>query len=184
MSATAEVTSLQAARLRWRAALLARVETDGHWEGELSTSALSTAVAVVALHKVDAEQHAERIRQGTVWLAEHANEDGGWGDTVRSQSNLSTTALCWGALKLCRVAGTEAALTQGEAWLADHLGNLDPDTVVGAILARYAEDRTFSVPILMMLAICGCLGKDEVAWQHLVPLPFELAALPRPALPG
>ena len=36
------------------AALLAERTADGHWVGELSTSALSTATAVMALHLVGA----------------------------------------------------------------------------------------------------------------------------------
>ena len=75
-----------------------------HWEGELSTSALSTATAVMALQQVcnagrsaaDYSLEADfdaLIRGGLNWLADHQNEDGGWGDTVKSISNISTTML-------------------------------------------------------------------------------------------
>jgi squalene-hopene/tetraprenyl-beta-curcumene cyclase len=45
--------------------------------------------------------------------------------------------------------------------------------LVPAIERRYGKDRTFSVPILMHLAICG-----QVSWTKVPALPFELAAFP------
>ena len=43
---------LDAALTTARAALLAERNADGHWEGELSSSALSTAVAVATLQHI------------------------------------------------------------------------------------------------------------------------------------
>jgi squalene-hopene/tetraprenyl-beta-curcumene cyclase len=88
---------LTAALSKATAALLAELGPGGHWTGELSSSALSTATAVIALGAVDRGKHADLIRAGLHWLAENANADGGWGDTTRSKSNISTTALCWAA---------------------------------------------------------------------------------------
>ncbi len=65
-------------------ALVAELNSDGHWTGELSGSALATAVAVIALDRMGAREY---VLPGLRWLAGHANSDGGWGDTVRSQSN-------------------------------------------------------------------------------------------------
>ena len=65
---------------------------EGHWEGELSTSALSTAVAVCALSLVS-PSHANLVDGGVGWLVGHQNPDGGYGDTVKSKSNISTTLL-------------------------------------------------------------------------------------------
>src|SRR5437870_2644385 len=77
------------------AALLAERTPEGHWVGELSTSALSTAVAVSALALVQKNTSAHGtfdalIDAGIAWLVEHQNADGGWGDTVKSFSNIST----------------------------------------------------------------------------------------------
>src|SRR5436190_245894 len=72
----------------------------GHWVGELSSSALSTATAVCALTLADRDRHLPSIQAGLGWLARHLNPDGGWGDTVFSKSNISTTALGWAALGL------------------------------------------------------------------------------------
>src|SRR3954468_14714471 len=76
------------------AALLAAKDPEGVWNGELSSSALSTATAVAALAIFDRyseagqnQKNTELISQGLKWLAENANDDGGWGDTIRSVSN-------------------------------------------------------------------------------------------------
>src|SRR5947209_13792108 len=86
------------------AALKAARNTRGFWEGELSSSALSTATALFALHLANqaaryANSELQQVVQGGLdWLCANQNADGGWGDTVRSFSNISTTALCWAAI--------------------------------------------------------------------------------------
>src|SRR5205814_7182226 len=109
---------LAAALQRATSALLAEMNAAGHWTGELSSSALSTATAVVALANVDAARHAALIRSGLRWLAENANADGGWGDTTRSKSNISTTALCWAAFGAARADGQfHAAVDNALRWI-------------------------------------------------------------------
>jgi len=56
-----------------RAVLLAERNSVGHWEGELSTSALSTATAVVALGSVDPEKNADLLSGGLNWLEKNQN---------------------------------------------------------------------------------------------------------------
>lgn len=148
----------------------------GHWEGRLSSSALSTATAVVALALVDRDKHAAHIAAGAQWLCEHQNSDGGWGDTTLSKSNLSTTLLCWSALHLVAQRDSTTARS-ADAWITARVGSLEPEAIAGAVVARYGKDKTFSVPILMLCCLCGTLG--ERPWRHVIPLPFELAALPR-----
>ena len=97
-----------------RAHLLALMKAEGHWEGQLSSSALSTATAIAALALVDATAHEPFIRAGVDWLAAHQNKDGGWGDTTTSKSNLSTTLLCWAALGVAgRGYGPRCAARRG-----------------------------------------------------------------------
>ena len=156
-----------------RSALAAARTDGGFWVGELSSSALSTAVAVFTLHLLDAANYADAIRSGLDWLRRTQNDDGGFGDTDRSKSNISTTALCWAAF----TAGDDAATTTKiEAWLTREAGSLEPRELAKTIADRYGKDRTFSVPILTMLAIAGKLGPH--GWRLVPPLPFELAALP------
>lgn len=171
-----------------RSHLLSLRNAAGHWEGELSSSALATATAVVALHAVDPREHVSVIENGVRWLIDNQNADGGWGDTTISKSNLSTTLLCWSALRKWRAArnandpsdeGLEAGVRRADTWIHEHVGSLEPDRITKAVIARYGKDKTFSVPILMLCAICGTLGEDDEAWRRALPLPFELAAMPR-----
>jgi squalene-hopene/tetraprenyl-beta-curcumene cyclase len=161
------------------AALLAERTPEGHWVGELSTSALSTAVAVSALALVQKRTAAHGsfdalVAGGLKWLAEHQNADGGWGDTVKSFSNISTTMLCRAAFHLTGTAADgEECLRKSEAWLSERCGRT-PEELAEAVRARYGTDRTFSVPILMTSALAGL-----VKWEEVPPLPFELACFPQ-----
>jgi squalene-hopene/tetraprenyl-beta-curcumene cyclase len=168
---------------RARQALLDARVTAGHWEGQLSPSALSTATAVAALELIrrnrpDAPADlAGRVRSGRAWLVDHQNSDGGFGDTPDSPSNISTTTLCWASLGL--IPGHEAALGRADAWLRREIPELTPAALAQAIAHRYGEDRTFAVPILTMCALAGRFGEGRAAWASIPGLPFELAALPR-----
>ncbi|HXT41214.1 MAG TPA: prenyltransferase/squalene oxidase repeat-containing protein, partial [Candidatus Angelobacter sp.] len=170
-----------------RKELLAARPAVGHWVGELSSSALSTATAICALAL--AEKHnqslrtsypALRISQGLDWLARHVNTDGGWGDTTLSFSNISTTTLCWAAFGVVPGADEKyrGVVKGAERWLAGRAGGITPEKLAPAIIARYGEDRTFSVPILTTCALSGRLSSGAAAWKWVLPLPFELAALP------
>ncbi|VTT96768.1 Probable squalene-hopene cyclase OS=Planctomyces maris DSM 8797 GN=PM8797T_19949 PE=4 SV=1: Prenyltrans_1: Prenyltrans_2 [Gemmataceae bacterium] len=157
-----------------RDALLAERVPAGHWVGELSTSALSTATAVMALHLVNPFTHRELIDAGMKWLADHQNEDGGWGDTTKSLSNISTTMLVRAALKMIAMdRDYPAAVEKVEAYL-NVRGGRRPEQRAEAIRRRYGKDRTFSVPILMTCALARM-----VPWKEVPRLPFEAAALPQ-----
>jgi squalene-hopene/tetraprenyl-beta-curcumene cyclase len=154
------------------AALLAERTPEGHWVGQLSTSALSTATAVSALALV--RQHQDLVAGGTAWLAAHQNPDGGWGDTVKSFSNISTTMLCRAAFHITGTAVQYAdSLRRADACMAERHGTT-PEQHAEAVRQRYGKDRTFSVPILMTSALAGL-----VSWQEVPPLPFELACFPQ-----
>ena len=172
---------------RAHGALLSWRTPAGFWEGHLSSSALSTATAVTAL-AVHARRTAKNephdgtlVRNGLQWLIAHRNADGGWGDTVLSASNISTTLLAWAALAFAdpddEVA--QSASRDAEAWVRTIAGGMDATRLSAAITARYGRDRTFSVPILTMCALAGRLGEGRQAWHVIPALPFELAAAPR-----
>ena len=147
--------------------LLAARNAAGHWDGELSSSALSTAVAIIALTLVDRSRsraaYGALVGGGAAWLIRTQNADGGWGDTTDSPGNVSTTALCWAALT---IAGTDdppcaAALGRVRDWMRRAAGDLGPRALAETISRRYGRDRTFSVPILTVLALAGLLDGDE-----------------------
>jgi len=181
---TLDIDVVRSAFDRAQAELLSHRSPQGYWSGELSSSALSTATACTALAVVqgatDKTSHQAQIQNGLKWLAAHQNADGGWGDTTRSLSNISTTTLCWAAFGADRSAQPKFPQTieRAEQWLTQRAGGIDPGTLARAIIARYGKDRTFSVPILTMCALAGRLGSGSGAWQQVIPLPFELAALP------
>jgi len=117
-------------------------------------------------------------------LEVNQNKDGGWSDTDKSKSNISTTMLVWAALGLVSsrsVLAARSAIAHCESWLAQYAGSLEVSDLVEAVMKRYGKDRTFSVPILTMCALCGRLGSpdDRATWKWVKQLPFEFAAFPR-----
>jgi len=160
--------------------LLSLKNSQQHWEGELSSSALSTATAAMAMHQVClhnkqlAKQYPleQLIASGLAWLADSRNEDGGWSDTTKSISNISTTMLV-------RAVFTATAGQYGSAseftkqWIEKTDQHIDHIGSVEAVKQRYGKDRTFSVPILMQCALSG-----SVPWSQVSQLPFELSCLP------
>jgi squalene-hopene/tetraprenyl-beta-curcumene cyclase len=183
-------------RMRVRTRLL-HERVRGCWRGELSASALSTAIAALALHQGAQAGDRARIAGALRWLCATQLGDGSWGDTVTSIGNLSTTVVVWAALGALVPGGPAgaphqegggapedapalaAACARAAAWIAARSGSLAPGPLAQAVEARYGEDRTFAVPILMLCAIAGRLGDDP--WRLVRPLPFELAACPRAA---
>jgi squalene-hopene/tetraprenyl-beta-curcumene cyclase len=170
---------LRAAYLKARDALLAERTPEGYWVGELSSSALSTATAVSALAIVksaglQSRGFEELIDNGVRWLVEHQNADGGWGDTVKSFSNISTTMLCRAAFHLTGKTTQHTDTSKRcEAWLAERFGKT-PAELAESVRQRYGKDRTFAVPILTTCALAGL-----VPWNEVPRLPFELACLPQ-----
>jgi squalene-hopene/tetraprenyl-beta-curcumene cyclase len=119
MTSPIDNDALQATLAALRERLLAARNPQGFWEGHLSSSALSTATAVFALATVDSEKHRSLIERGLRWLRDHQNADGGWGDTVQSPSNLSTTLLCYSAL----VVDCGLSTSMGGSLKAEDLGD-------------------------------------------------------------
>ena len=181
---TSAVPSIEATRAVLVERLLEERTGAGIWEGELSSSALSTATAATALSLAIAAGHGapddeRRVREGLAWLAMTQNADGGFGDTVDSPSNVSTTVLAWVALaRLEAGAPARAARERASAWITERVGPLTPAALSDTITAAYGDDRTFAVPILTMCALGGVFGDGPDAWRAVPAIPFELAALP------
>jgi len=164
---------LSAAYEKARSQLLAERTPVGHWVGELSASALSTATAVSALSVVrqngwsDA-RFEEAVEGGVRWLTEHQNADGGFGDTDKSYSNIATTMLVSAAFRLTeRDKHHVALLERADAYIRSK-GS------VAGLRERYGKDKTFAVPILTNCALAGL-----ASWRDVSPLPFELACVPQ-----
>ncbi|MFC1677224.1 hypothetical protein ACFL3G_09205, partial [Planctomycetota bacterium] len=136
--------------------LLGRRDADGVWRGRLSSSALSTAVAIFALGVVDRQKYKTQIQGGIRWLCSNCNGDGGWGDTVLSESNISTTLLCWSALTVSD--DSQKIVKAAERWIVERAGSLEAQAIVKMLESKYGGDRSFSSPILSMCALAGRLG--------------------------
>ncbi|MBS0208590.1 MAG: squalene--hopene cyclase [Planctomycetes bacterium] len=155
--------------------LLAERTPDGHWEGRLSSSALSTATAVSALSLMrrharggDSARWTALVERGLAWIVAQQNRDGGWGDTDLSRSNIATTMLVEAAFHLAGVADQHRPMLDRASSYVERAGGL------AGLAARYGKDKTFSVPILTNAALAGL-----VPWEQVAPLPFEAACLPQ-----
>ena len=158
--------------------LLQKRNTQGFWNGRLSSSALGVAVAITALHFYDAKGNALEISKGLDWLKENVNQDDGFGDSPNSVSNVSTSLLCYAAVKVCNMLGkNDLLLAQIGSYLLSQNIDVNSEQLIPAILNFYKTDRTFSVPILTMCALCGVPGHE--AFESIPQLPFELSLLPR-----
>ena len=72
------------------------------------------------------------------WLAANQNADGGWGDTIRSVSNISTAMLARAAFYLAGAAEDYAdCLGKARAYLHTHCGQT-PDEQAAALKAKAA----------------------------------------------
>ncbi|MBL8828712.1 MAG: squalene--hopene cyclase [Planctomycetaceae bacterium] len=170
-----DLARLERAYQRARADLLAERTPAGHWVGELSSSALSTATAVSALSLLRPQQpSAEQprftslIESGLRWIYDRQNADGGLGDTDKSVSNISTTMLVRAATHLAGQADHyRESLRHAEQYI-EQLGGIP------GLRRRYGKDKTFAVPILTNYALAGL-----VPWSEVSPLPFEAACLPQ-----
>jgi squalene-hopene/tetraprenyl-beta-curcumene cyclase len=171
-------TRIESTRQALESQLLAQRGSDGLWSGHLSSSAVSTAVAVIALEMADGVAAAARVEQGVRWLARTINADGGWGDTPTSPSNLSAVLLARAALsRRPSLPEAASALASSAAWLQKRIGGTDEATIRAGVLAHYGKDRTFAVPILVACALANP-SSSRASWKGIPPLPFELAMLP------
>ncbi len=151
---------------------------EGIWAGHLSSSPLAAAVAVFALHLVDANRFRSLIENGLRWLASSQQDDGSWGDAEKQDpGNISTTLLCYAVFSAVGSEAYSETLEKTKKRLIQYAGSLTPQAISQVVYAAYGKDRTFAVPILTMCALAGVLGEN--GWRFVRPLPFELAMLPR-----
>lgn len=194
MNEPMDITEVESAYARCRDFLLAERSAAGHWVGELSTSALSTATAISGLHQMrqngglvdllpadlspdGADENApasldsvvdQVILRGCQWLLAHQNDDGGFGDTSRSHSNIATTYLVLAAWEMSGFALQHAHPTR-QAW-----GYVESQGSWDGLRRRYGKDKTFVVPIMSNCALAGLID-----WKEIPVLPFEAAWLPQ-----
>lgn len=194
---------------RYRARLLAERNAAGHWTGELSASALSTATAVSALAAVlqdcqgagprgsaagvdgvpDESSLREAMAAGLGYLRSQQNTDGGFGDTDRSHSNIATTYLAWAALRLVdQVAGQGTSGADPQS--AQRAGQDAPQVLGESITAAraYVEGagswaglrRRYGKDKTFVVPIMmNCAVAGLLPWPQVPALPFEAAVFPQ-----
>lgn len=153
-----------------REQLLAKRTPGKIWRGKLSSSAISTSVSVFALYMVDKNKYASYIQKGTQWLKGTMHEDGSWGDTLESPSNMTATLLTYASL--CAIG---QAPQKAKDYLTAKFGGYTDQHIIKGVLDYYGTDLTFSAPILVMCALAGIIS----SWDKIPQLPFELAVMPQ-----
>lgn len=153
-----------------REELIRRKPEGGIWRGKLSSSAISTSVSVFALYTIDKEKYASCIAKGIDWLKATMKEDGSWGDTVESPSNMTATLLTYASLY-----AVDMPPQKSNEFLTDKFGGLTDHHIIKGVLNYYGKDLTFSAPILVMCALAGIISK----WDEIPQLPFEVSVLPQ-----
>src|SRR4029079_1868668 len=159
-----DIQRLRLAYEKVREELLAERTADGHWVGELSSSALSTATAVPAWavgrgprSEVRAQKEIDDlVERGIAWLVMQQNPDGGFGDTDLSHSNIATTYLVVAAVHLAGVADEHKALLDRANGYIAAKGGLQ------GLRERYGIDKTFVVSIMTNLALAGLVEWREI----------------------
>ncbi|MGN6129839.1 MAG: squalene--hopene cyclase [Nocardioidaceae bacterium] len=110
--------------------LLDQQEDDGSWFGRWGANHVyGTGAAVPALVEAGVPLTHPAVRRAAEWLRAHQNDDGGWGEDLRSyeddawrgrgESTPSQTA--WALLALHAAGESESvAVARGVQWLVDH----------------------------------------------------------------
>ncbi|WP_430809519.1 MULTISPECIES: prenyltransferase/squalene oxidase repeat-containing protein [unclassified Carboxylicivirga] len=140
------------------------------WNGYLSSSAISTSVAVFALFMTGKDKYQTNIVKGVAWLKTTMLENGSWGDSPESPSNMTATLLSFATLS---AMGETPEPTK--AFLKDNFGGVSDAHIIEGVLKYYGKDLTFSAPILVMCALSGVIS----SWKNIPQLPFELSVLPQ-----
>ena len=153
-----------------REKILAARSDEGNWRGQLSSSAISTSVALFALHISGKEENLPYVRNAVGWLKLTMKPDGTWGDSLESPSNMTATLLTYASLY-----ALGEAPEQTKKYLTDKFGGYSDSHIINGVLNYYGTDRTFSAPILMMCALAGVISD----WEKTPQLPFELSVLPQ-----
>lgn len=150
-------------------ALRAHQRDESRWVGDLSSSALATAMSMVALHLVDAARYRTQIARGRRWLLADQHDDGGWGDAMIDPSTINSTSLALTALRFTgtgdRTPEEQEALARAQACL-DRLG--------GWAAVGDPARCSMSGPCRTAAAIAGLM--DPARIKHLRP---EVILLPK-----
>lgn len=157
--------------------LYGRQRADGGWTDRLSSSAMPTAIGVLALARAGRDTYREQIETGLAWLRDNQRADGGWGlADADPPSDGSVTALAVAALQVLDPEESRRCVDAGTAFI-DALGG------ESAILP---DVRTWRELVSVIWAMEGLRDVSEQPVQPLevMLLPAKLRNRASIALPG
>ncbi len=138
---------------------------DSSWVGEMSSSALATAISCLALYLHPAAAPRSSVDSGLAWLAGDRHEDGGWGDGVIDPSNMNSTSLTAAVLRYCAPDTYRDEIDGALRWTEE----------AGGFEAINDPRRvTLSGPCRSLFALASL-----VDWNEVRKLPTEMILLPR-----
>jgi squalene-hopene/tetraprenyl-beta-curcumene cyclase len=175
------VARARAAAGRAEAHLYDRQRADGGWTDRLSSSAVATGLAVVALAAAGRDAHGRRIDDGLAWLRRSQRADGGWSDADGDPpASRSGTAFAMAAFQAARAADAEERLAGGRRFLAAAGG---ADLIPGM---RGPGPRTWPAAAAVVWALVGLRELERQPRQpvEVMLLPPRLRSMVSIALPG
>lgn len=142
----------------------ARRRPDRSWVGELSSSALATAMSCLAFHLRPGAAPPDSVRSGLSWLVAAQREDGGWGDALSDPSNMNATSIATSVLHLCGDGEYSEEVRRGKRWI-ERSGGFET--------LNDPKVTSMSGPGRSLYALAGF-----VDWQKVRKLPTEVVLLP------
>jgi squalene-hopene/tetraprenyl-beta-curcumene cyclase len=104
--------------------LYGRQRDDGGWTDRLSSSAIPTALGVLAFARASRDGYRLQIEEGLTWLRRHQREDGGWSlADADPPSDISVTAFAVAALKVLDPDGSARCIDDGMDYIARNGGD-------------------------------------------------------------
>jgi squalene-hopene/tetraprenyl-beta-curcumene cyclase len=109
--------------------LLKAQEEDGSWFGRWGANYVyGTGAVVPALIDAGVPTSKPCIRRAVAWLERHQNDDGGWGEDLRSyedpswvgQGTSTASQTAWALLALLAAGETGLTVERGIGWLVEH----------------------------------------------------------------
>ncbi|MBN9743458.1 hypothetical protein DMP23_20630 [Amycolatopsis sp. A1MSW2902] len=149
--------------------LWARQRADGSWVDRLSSSPMTTAMAVMALARACRETYAKQIELGLSWLEHNQRADGGWSmaDT-NPPSSPGTTAFAIAAFESLAPGTTRSRIDAAQAFIESNGGESIIPGMVGS------GPRTWPAAAAIAYVLAGLREPDQQPYQ-----PFEVMLLPR-----
>ena len=134
------------------------------WVGELSSSALSTAMSAMAMYLRPDLAPRSAWESGLEWLAATQHEDGGWGDAVVDPSNMNATSLTTAVMHYCAADDYAGLIRAGRRWV---------EKAGGFPVLNNPRLTSMSGPGRTMYALAGFYD-----WAGIRKLPPEVILLP------